>query len=409
MRCRRSAAGRAADRRAGGRAGSRGGRPGRRGTRPRRRGPVRARSSRPTLTSTSSSGSRGRRCRCSSRPKTTPGSHGSGSRSARRREHARPVRGVGAGSRAAPFATRGSQGSSRCGLAGLAGALVSGPASGGRGAANARRGPPGKPASGGRAPPRRPACDARPLRGGLGARASGRRALARTQRRRSGETSASLRSPRSPETTRPPPTTYADIATCSRAAGAVASLSTYAPQLGRSLCALGRYDEAEPLAQLGRELGGEQDFATQMLWRQVQALVHAHRGEHAEAERLAREAVAIAERTDALNHQGDALCDLAEVLPPPAAPTRPPTRSSRHSNATSARRTSPWPPRCIGDSTRLTKRRRPDISQAPRKLIRSYCEPLPPASRTPTTASRARVRTRGSPLRSARPTRVSEI
>ena len=91
-------------------------------------------------------------------------------------------------------------------------------------------------------------------------------------------------------------------------------LSTYAPQLGRSLCALGRYDEAEPLAQLGRELGGAQDVATQMLWRQVQARVHGHRGERAEAERLAREAVAIAERTDGLNYQGDALCDLAEVL-----------------------------------------------------------------------------------------------
>ena len=51
-----------------------------------------------------------------------------------------------------------------------------------------------------------------------------------------------------------------------------------------------------------------------MLWRQVQARVHAHRGEHAEAERLAREAVAIAERTDGSELQGDALCDLAEVL-----------------------------------------------------------------------------------------------
>ena len=91
-------------------------------------------------------------------------------------------------------------------------------------------------------------------------------------------------------------------------------LSTSAPQLGRSLCALGRYDEAEPLARLGRELGSEHDFATQMLWRQVQARVDAHRGEHAQAERLAREAVAIGERTDALNSQGDALCDLAEVL-----------------------------------------------------------------------------------------------
>ena len=109
-------------------------------------------------------------------------------------------------------------------------------------------------------------------------------------------------------------------------------LSTYAPTLGRSLCALGRYDEAEPLAQLGRELGDEQDFATQMLWRQVQARVHAHRGEHAEAERLAREAVAIAERTDALNFQGDALCDLAEVL---AAAGR--TRRGRRSARAGAR------------------------------------------------------------------------
>ena len=96
--------------------------------------------------------------------------------------------------------------------------------------------------------------------------------------------------------------------------GSRAFLSTYAPQLGRSLCALARYDEAEPLAQLGRELGGEKDFATQMLWRQVQARVDAHRGNHTQAEGLAREAVAIGEVTDALNYQGDALCDLADVL-----------------------------------------------------------------------------------------------
>ena len=53
---------------------------------------------------------------------------------------------------------------------------------------------------------------------------------------------------------------------------------------------------------------------TQALWRQVQALVDARRGHHTQAEQLAREAVAISERTDALNGQGDALCDLAEVL-----------------------------------------------------------------------------------------------
>jgi len=91
-------------------------------------------------------------------------------------------------------------------------------------------------------------------------------------------------------------------------------LSTFAPRLGRVLCALGRYDEAEPLARRGRELGDEQDTVTQALWRQVQALVHASRRQQAEAERLAREAVAITENTDSLWFQGEALCDLADVL-----------------------------------------------------------------------------------------------
>jgi class 3 adenylate cyclase len=96
--------------------------------------------------------------------------------------------------------------------------------------------------------------------------------------------------------------------------GSRAALSTSAPLLGRYLCALGRYEEAESLAQLGRELGGKQDLVTQMLWRQVQALVNASRGERIAAERLAREAIPLAERTDGLNYQGDALCDLADVL-----------------------------------------------------------------------------------------------
>ena len=91
------------------------------------------------------------------------------------------------------------------------------------------------------------------------------------------------------------------------------NLSTYAPMLGRSLCKLGRHDEAEPLARLGRELG-DVDPWTLALWRQVQALVDSSRGHHTRAARLAREAVAVTERTDSLNMQGDALCDLAEVL-----------------------------------------------------------------------------------------------
>ena len=97
--------------------------------------------------------------------------------------------------------------------------------------------------------------------------------------------------------------------------GAVGFLQTFAPLLGRSLCKLGRHDEAEPLAELGRTLDKTaQDIYTQALWRQVQALVHASRYQHAKAEALARQAIAVLEPTDALNMQGDALCDLAEVL-----------------------------------------------------------------------------------------------
>ena len=99
-----------------------------------------------------------------------------------------------------------------------------------------------------------------------------------------------------------------------RATGQQGYLVTFAPLMGRSLCALGRYDEAQPLARFGCEVAGERDWASQTLWRQAQALIEAARGRHEEAESLAREAVAISDRTDGLNMQAAALCDLAEVL-----------------------------------------------------------------------------------------------
>jgi class 3 adenylate cyclase len=92
------------------------------------------------------------------------------------------------------------------------------------------------------------------------------------------------------------------------------ALSTMAPRLGRVLCPSARYDEAESLAQLGRRLVDETDLITQVEWRRTQALVDAAAGKYADAEQLARAAVAIAERTDALNDQAGALGDLAHVL-----------------------------------------------------------------------------------------------
>jgi tetratricopeptide (TPR) repeat protein len=85
----------------------------------------------------------------------------------------------------------------------------------------------------------------------------------------------------------------------------------YGAKLARWLCALGRYDEAEPLIHFGRTVDTAE---AEWVWRQAQALLHARRGEYGEAEQLAREAVEIVERSDQLSNQGDAFCDLAEVL-----------------------------------------------------------------------------------------------
>jgi tetratricopeptide (TPR) repeat protein len=96
--------------------------------------------------------------------------------------------------------------------------------------------------------------------------------------------------------------------------GARALASTQAGLLGQALYGLDRFDEAESAAGHAAELGGSDDALTQMVWRQVKAKVVARRGEQAEAEPLAREAVAIGETTEALNAVADAYADLGEVL-----------------------------------------------------------------------------------------------
>jgi len=96
--------------------------------------------------------------------------------------------------------------------------------------------------------------------------------------------------------------------------GEQAWLSTAAGLLAQALYALYHLDEADAWTGRAAELGASDDAITQMLWRQVRSKVLARRGEHAEAERLAREAVAIGEATDLLDSQGDAYADLAEVF-----------------------------------------------------------------------------------------------
>jgi class 3 adenylate cyclase/tetratricopeptide (TPR) repeat protein len=90
-------------------------------------------------------------------------------------------------------------------------------------------------------------------------------------------------------------------------------LASYLPLLGRSLCVLGRFDEAEQLAKRARAID-QDDPMTMAYVCEVLARVHTQRGELVDAERLARKAVAMSERTDSLNDQCLALGDLAEVL-----------------------------------------------------------------------------------------------
>jgi tetratricopeptide (TPR) repeat protein len=91
-------------------------------------------------------------------------------------------------------------------------------------------------------------------------------------------------------------------------------LSTQAARLGQSLYAQQRYVEAEDYAKISEQAGASDDIVTQMLWRQVRAKTLARHGDAADAEELAREAVALAEPTDALDTRADGLTDLAEVL-----------------------------------------------------------------------------------------------
>jgi tetratricopeptide (TPR) repeat protein len=90
--------------------------------------------------------------------------------------------------------------------------------------------------------------------------------------------------------------------------------STTAGVLAKVLSELDRLDEADEWAGRAAELGASDDVATQIFWREGRAKVLARRGDYDEADRLAREAVALADETDDLTTRGDAYTELAEVL-----------------------------------------------------------------------------------------------
>jgi hypothetical protein len=96
--------------------------------------------------------------------------------------------------------------------------------------------------------------------------------------------------------------------------GEVAWLSTVAAILGEAVYQQGRLDEAEELASVSESVTAPDDVYSHVTWRCVRAKVRARRREEEDAERLAREAVELAETGDFLHLQWYALMARAEVL-----------------------------------------------------------------------------------------------
>jgi class 3 adenylate cyclase/tetratricopeptide (TPR) repeat protein len=96
--------------------------------------------------------------------------------------------------------------------------------------------------------------------------------------------------------------------------GEKSQFSTTAGLLARAVCDQGRLEEAQRYTLVSEEAASADDVASQVLWRATRARVLARQGDFEQADRLAREAVDLAEQTDWLDLQADSLVDLADVL-----------------------------------------------------------------------------------------------
>jgi class 3 adenylate cyclase/tetratricopeptide (TPR) repeat protein len=91
-------------------------------------------------------------------------------------------------------------------------------------------------------------------------------------------------------------------------------LSSLAADLAAVVYEQRRYAEARQLSEIAERAASEDDVASQVMWRSVRAKTLARSGDLVQAESLARAAVTLADDTDLLPAQADALRDLAEVL-----------------------------------------------------------------------------------------------
>jgi len=91
-------------------------------------------------------------------------------------------------------------------------------------------------------------------------------------------------------------------------------LASQAAQLGDTLYAQGEHGEADRWTRIAEENASAHDIDAQLSWHAVRAKLLARTVGVAEGETLAREAVKLARRTDAINLHARVLLDLAEVL-----------------------------------------------------------------------------------------------
>jgi class 3 adenylate cyclase/tetratricopeptide (TPR) repeat protein len=96
--------------------------------------------------------------------------------------------------------------------------------------------------------------------------------------------------------------------------GSSGTLASAVPLLADALIAQGRDEEAMRLTEVAERFEASEDADARIGWRRVRAKLLARLGDVAGGERLAREATAMAARTDFLDLRAQALADLAEVL-----------------------------------------------------------------------------------------------
>ena len=89
---------------------------------------------------------------------------------------------------------------------------------------------------------------------------------------------------------------------------------TVAANLAIVLSLQGRVREAEEFARIAEEVSAADDVESQALWRSAKAMILAEGGESAAADAVARAAVDLLKRTDALVQTADALSVHASVL-----------------------------------------------------------------------------------------------